>query len=88
MRGSGADGTCGSRLQSECHPWVIDGAPDVEVCEVQAHASGGVRCLWAGLWPTIVRAFPANAMQWLVYEYALRAIGPPSARPDPLDVID
>lgn len=29
---------------------------------------GGVRCWWAGLTPTLIRAFPANAAQWVVWE--------------------
>jgi Mitochondrial carrier protein len=34
----------------------------------QVHAERGVRGLWAGLGPTLIRAFPANAAQWLVWE--------------------
>lgn len=30
--------------------------------------AGGVRSLYAGLTPTLIRAFPANAAQWLAYE--------------------
>lgn len=30
--------------------------------------SGGVRVLWAGLMPTLGRAFPANAAQWVAWE--------------------
>eukprot|EP00877_Chromochloris_zofingiensis_P014259 jgi/Chrzof1/9087/Cz03g35180.t1 len=33
---------------------------------------GGVRSLWAGLTPTLIRAFPANACQWLAWEAAMR----------------
>ena len=29
---------------------------------------GGARCWWAGLQPTLLRAFPANAAQWIVWE--------------------
>lgn len=36
---------------------------------------GGVRALWAGLAPTVVRAAPANAAQWLAYELALQQLG-------------
>jgi hypothetical protein len=31
-------------------------------------AQGGAHRLWAGLGPTLLRAFPANAAQWLVWE--------------------
>lgn len=30
--------------------------------------SGGAAALWTGLAPTLVRAFPANAAQWLAWE--------------------
>lgn len=33
---------------------------------------GGVRSWWAGLGPTILRAFPANAAQWLAWEGSLQ----------------
>lgn len=33
---------------------------------------GGVRGLYAGLTPTLVRAFPANACQWLAWELFMR----------------
>ena len=32
---------------------------------------GGRRSLWAGLAPTLARAVPANAAQWLAFEAAL-----------------
>ena len=32
---------------------------------------GGARSLWAGLAPTLARAVPANAAQWLAFEAAL-----------------
>lgn len=32
-------------------------------------AEGGVPRLYAGLGPTLVRAFPANAAQWLAWEF-------------------
>jgi hypothetical protein len=35
-------------------------------------AEGGARALWSGLTPTLVRAFPANAAQWLAYELVLQ----------------
>lgn len=35
---------------------------------------GGARSLWAGLAPTLVRAFPANAAQWLAWELAMRQL--------------
>lgn len=37
---------------------------------------GGRRSLWAGLSPTLVRAFPANACQWLAWEVAMRQLLP------------
>ena len=37
---------------------------------------GGRRALWAGLSPTLVRAFPANACQWLAWEVAMRQLLP------------
>lgn len=36
--------------------------------------AGSVRSLWAGLGPTIVRAFPANAAQWVAWELSVRAL--------------
>lgn len=39
---------------------------------------GGRRSLWAGLPPTLLRAFPANACQWLAWEMAMRQLLPPS----------
>jgi hypothetical protein len=39
---------------------------------------GGRRSLWAGLPPTLLRAFPANACQWLAWEVAMRQLLPPS----------
>lgn len=33
---------------------------------------GGFRALWAGARPTVVRAVPANAAQWAVWEAAMR----------------
>jgi Mitochondrial carrier protein len=35
---------------------------------------GGVQASWAGLGPTMVRAFPANAAQWLAWEALLRLL--------------
>jgi hypothetical protein len=35
---------------------------------------GGVRALWSGLAPTLARAFPANAAQWLAYELVLQQL--------------
>jgi hypothetical protein len=37
---------------------------------------GGMRSLWTGLSPTLVRAFPANACQWLAWEVAMRQLLP------------
>ncbi|PNW71127.1 hypothetical protein CHLRE_17g747797v5 [Chlamydomonas reinhardtii] len=36
---------------------------------------GGLRSLYAGLTPTLVRAFPANACQWLAWEAIMRGLG-------------
>lgn len=36
------------------------------------YAAGGRRTLYAGLTPTLVRAFPANAAQWLAWELSKR----------------
>ena len=33
---------------------------------------GGRRTLYAGLTPTLIRAFPANAAQWLAWELSRR----------------
>lgn len=38
---------------------------------------GGVRALWAGFSPTVVRAFPANACQWVTWELAIRSLSSP-----------
>jgi hypothetical protein len=35
-------------------------------------AAGGVRALYAGLSPTLARAFPANAAQWLAWELCMQ----------------
>lgn len=37
---------------------------------------GGRHTLWAGLRPTLLRAFPANAAQWIVWELAVSALHP------------
>ena len=37
---------------------------------------GGRHTLWAGLRPTLLRAFPANAAQWFVWEMAVSALQP------------
>ncbi|KAI3423946.1 hypothetical protein D9Q98_009780 [Chlorella vulgaris] len=36
------------------------------------HREGGVRALYAGLSPTLARAFPANAAQWLAWELCMQ----------------
>lgn len=36
---------------------------------------GGARALWSGLGPTVARAFPANAAQWLAYELVRGGLG-------------
>jgi hypothetical protein len=36
--------------------------------------AGGVQALYAGLTPTLARAFPANAAQWLAWELCLRQL--------------
>lgn len=35
---------------------------------------GGLRCWWGGLAPTLLRAFPANAAQWMAWEAAQRVL--------------
>lgn len=39
-----------------------------------AWVEGGVRSWWAGLGPTLFRAFPANAAQWLAWEAGLQIL--------------
>ncbi|CAL8469238.1 g8779 [Coccomyxa elongata] len=36
------------------------------------HREGGAAALYAGIRPTLIRAFPANAAQWLVWECSMR----------------
>jgi hypothetical protein len=36
--------------------------------------AGGVQALYAGLTPTLARAFPANAAQWLAWELCLQQL--------------
>ena len=43
---------------------------------------GGRHALWAGLSPTLLRAFPANACQWLAWEVAMRQLLPAAAEGD------
>eukprot|EP00879_Flechtneria_rotunda_P006816 GHRR01007160.1.p1 GENE.GHRR01007160.1~~GHRR01007160.1.p1 ORF type:complete len:411 (+),score=147.40 GHRR01007160.1:87-1319(+) len=42
---------------------------------------GRFSSLWAGLAPTLVRAFPANACQWLAWELAMQQLLPPAHEP-------
>jgi len=42
--------------------------------------------LWAGLTPTLVRAAPANACQWLAWEVAMRYLRPIEAQREEEDV--
>ena len=37
-------------------------------------AEGGRHTVWSGLRPTLLRAFPANAAQWMVWELSLSAL--------------
>lgn len=39
-----------------------------------AWIEGGMRSWWAGLGPTLFRAFPANAAQWLAWEASLQLL--------------
>ncbi|GIL88725.1 hypothetical protein Vretimale_17297 [Volvox reticuliferus] len=41
---------------------------------------GGLASLYAGLTPTLVRAFPANACQWLAWEVVMRGLQDHSER--------
>lgn len=34
--------------------------------------AGGTAALYAGIRPTLIRAFPANAAQWLTWECCMR----------------
>lgn len=43
------------------------------------YKQGGRRTLYAGLTPTLVRAFPANAAQWLAWELSKRCLQPDTA---------
>ena len=36
------------------------------------HGAGGRKVLYTGIRPTLIRAFPANAAQWLAWEITLR----------------
>ena len=36
------------------------------------HREGGLRSLYAGLMPTMIRAAPANAAQWLTWELCMQ----------------
>lgn len=38
------------------------------------HREGGVQALYAGLTPTLARAFPANAAQWLTWELCIQQL--------------
>lgn len=40
------------------------------------YQQGGRRTLYAGLTPTLIRAFPANAAQWLAWELSKRQLQP------------
>ena len=52
------------------------GADDGGVWKVlrRVHASHGVGGLYAGLRPVMVRAFVANAAQWMAWEGSTRAL--------------
>jgi hypothetical protein len=51
-------------------PWDVGVARHLKVL----WAEGRSRALWAGLAPTLARAFPANAVQWLTYEAVVRQL--------------
>jgi hypothetical protein len=53
------------------------GADDVGAFRLIARTfrERGVRGLYAGAWPTLLRAFPANAAQFLAWELACQAAG-------------
>ena len=44
------------------------------------NAEGGIRKMYSGFTPTLIRAFPANAAQWLTWELAVRAHAAAAAR--------
>jgi hypothetical protein len=58
------------------------GARDVGVLAQLAAMwrEGGRRALWTGLAPTLVRAWPANACQWLAWEVAMTQLLPPATQ--------
>ena len=41
-------------------------------CPRLSPPAGGVKALYAGLSPTLIRAFPANAAQWLAWELCMQ----------------
>ena len=41
----------------------------------------GVRALWRGVVPAMLRAFPANAAQWLAWEMAIWTLQTPKTQP-------
>lgn len=49
--------------------------------DLQLWAEGRHRALWAGLTPTLIRAFPANAAQWLAWEVAMHSLRPQPHQP-------
>ena len=59
--------TCLDNVQSA---WEM--SLDSKAASYQSYAAGGRRVLYAGLTPTLVRAFPANAAQWLAWELSRR----------------
>jgi hypothetical protein len=61
-----------SRIQvsSPGAPWDVGVAAHLRMLVRE----GGARALWSGLAPTVARAFPANAAQWLCYELVLQQL--------------
>jgi hypothetical protein len=61
------------------HPTACPAPPPLPTHTPHTHShpppprpAGGVRALYAGLSPTLARAFPANAAQWLAWELCLQ----------------
>uniref|UniRef100_A0A7S0QZ58 ADP,ATP carrier protein n=1 Tax=Pyramimonas obovata TaxID=1411642 RepID=A0A7S0QZ58_9CHLO len=81
-RGAAASGQFWSSMlpvdgAKTCIQAALPGSPDD--ISLRAHLSRvyrerGVRGWYAGLQPVVLRAFPANACQWLTFELAMQAM--------------
>ncbi len=52
----------------------VSAAPTLRGTFSHIYAAGGVRALYAGLFPTLMRAAPANAAVFYVYEQAIQVM--------------